>query len=91
MSKAKIAKIRKEIDLADKHIISALTTRFKLLNKIADFKSINKIYDPQRERQILKNIKQEAIDNNLNPRFIKNLYLEILKESKKQLKNILQK
>ncbi|MFA6307643.1 MAG: chorismate mutase [Patescibacteria group bacterium] len=91
MPKDKLAKIRQKIDLADKNIIDALASRFSLLKEIATFKDINKIYDSKREKQILKNVKQKAIDNDLDPKFIKNLYLEILKESKQHLKNILQK
>ena len=89
MSKNNLKKIRKEIDSADKKIIQALALRFKLSKKIAKFKKPNKIYDEPREKQIIKNVLTFAQLKNLNKTFVQKMYKEILKESKKQLTNIL--
>ncbi|OGY94635.1 MAG: hypothetical protein A2406_02300 [Candidatus Komeilibacteria bacterium RIFOXYC1_FULL_37_11] len=89
MIKNNLEKIRKEIDRADQKIIDALALRFKLSKKIARFKNPNKIYDRQREKQIIKNVLTFAQSKNLNKTFIQKIYKEILKESKKQLTNIL--
>ena len=89
MIKNNLEKIRKEIDRADQKIIDALALRFKLSKKIARFKNPNKIYDEPREKQIIKNVLTFAQSKNLNKTFIQKIYKEILKESKKQLTNIL--
>ena len=89
MSKNNLKKIRKEIDSADKKIIQALALRFKLTKKIAKFKKPIKIYDEPREKQIIKNVLTFAQSKNLNKTFSQKIYKEILKESKKQLTNML--
>jgi|GEM_PF-2903525 len=83
--------IRNKIDIIDKRIIKDISLRFKLIEKIAQFKNKNNIYDKKREEQIFKNIKKEAKKYNLNQKFVTNIYNLILKESKKDLKNILNK
>lgn len=91
MSSDNINKIRTKIDLADKQIIKALALRFDLIRDIANFKKSDTIYDASREVEIMSNIKKQAKTENLDPDFIKNIYKQILKESKKQLKYIWQK
>ena len=91
MSQNNINKIREEIDMADKGIIDALAKRFSLTKKIAKFKKPDKIYNIQREKQIVSNITSYTEQANLDSVFIQNIYKQILDESKKQLKNILQK
>lgn len=89
MSKNNLEKIRKEIDQADQKIINALARRFDLTKKIAKFKTSNKIYDGQREKQIITKAMAGGQSQKLNKKFIKKIYSEILKESKKQLRDIL--
>jgi chorismate mutase len=91
MSDNKIAKIRQKIDKADQDIVAALAVRAALIKEVAEFKDFDKIEDSEREENILKTVKNLAENNKLNPEFVKELYVQILNESNKQIKNILQK
>lgn len=50
MSLDKIPKIRQKIDKVDKEIIISLAKRRSLVEKIANFKNINRIKDSKREK-----------------------------------------
>ena len=91
MSDDKIAKIRKKIDQADAQIIDALAFRLELIQEIANYKKIEAIHDAQREKELITKAIILAEQKNIDPEFIKNLYTEILNNSKKEIKNILQK
>jgi len=87
----KIAKIRQEIDKNDSVIIKTLAKRQILITKIAHFKDPKQIRDLEREKEIIANASSLAKKNNLDPKFIENLYKLILKQSKQEIKKLLQK
>lgn len=87
----KIAKIRQKIDEVDQQIINTLALRHNLIKQIANFKDPEKIQDSKREKQIIAGVIDLGEQKNLDSKFIKKLYIQILSESKKQIKNILKK
>ncbi|MBT4209874.1 MAG: hypothetical protein HOE19_03105 [Candidatus Komeilibacteria bacterium] len=91
MSQDKIAKIREKIDEADKLIIKSLAIRLSLMEEVAKCKDPDNIRDFKREIEIKENITLWAKKNNIDPDFIKDLYVKIMAENLKKLKEILQK
>ncbi|MCS7281678.1 MAG: prephenate dehydratase [Desulfobacterota bacterium] len=79
MKEDEIRTLRKKIDGIDKKIIELLDERFKIVLKIGRLKE--RIFDPQREEEILNNLRRHPsylIDAN----FIEKLFGLILKRSK---------
>ena len=77
--------IRDKIDAIDKKLIAILAKRMGFvvdLGKIKKQKDLP-IRDKKREAEMLANIEKTAKKHGLNPLFIKKLYNEILKESRK--------
>ena len=68
-----LKKIREEIDLVDTEIITLLEKRFEIVNKLKDLKLKKDVTDENREEEIL---------NKISSNIIKNIYLEIFKNSK---------
>jgi monofunctional chorismate mutase len=80
-----IKDLRKEIDKVDKKIISLISKRLKLAEKIGKEKkklSLT-IKDKKREEEILKNLLREADKNKISKELIKRLFKEIILESRK--------
>ena len=76
---------RKRIDQIDQEILDLIKKRFNLLPKIIEYKNKKglPIYQPEREKELLKSKKKLAKELNLSEEFIEKLFLEILKESKR--------
>ncbi|MBU0727536.1 chorismate mutase [Patescibacteria group bacterium] len=77
--------IRKQIDEIDKNIIKLLSRRFKLAPKLAKFKKAEglPILDKKRELEVIDKLEKLAKKEGLDLKFIKKLWVEILKESRK--------
>lgn len=73
--------IRKRIDAIDDQIINLLSERIRLAIQTAGLKS--NVEDPAREKEVLERLLSLCGDA-IDPDFIKLIYLEIFKESKKQ-------
>ena len=73
--------IRNEIDSIDKEIVSLLLKRMAANAKVAAYKIENKmpVYDKAREDALLEKI--GALSKDMSP-YTKEIYLEILKQSK---------
>ena len=73
--------IRNEIDSIDKEIVSLLLKRMAASAKVAAYKIENKmpVYDKAREDALLEKI--ESLSMDMSP-YTKEIYLEILKQSK---------
>lgn len=78
-----LKEIRENINKIDKEIIKLLEKRFDLSKKVRAYKISHnkKIYDPVREKEILKKIKED------NPKYGK-YFVEIYKEIMDQSKNL---
>ena len=79
----KLEDCRKEIDGIDRELIDSFIKRMKVSQKIAKIKKSEgmPIYNGEREKEILKNIKETAPDE-YEP-YVEELYMKILELSKK--------
>lgn len=79
----KLEDCRKEIDGIDRELIDSFIKRMKVSQKIAGIKKSEgmPIYNGEREKEILKNIKETAPDE-YEP-YVEELYMKILELSKK--------
>jgi len=78
-------KLRKKIDKIDSRIIELLAKRLEFSRKIGKQKqkASRKIKDGKREKEILTALEKLSEKHALRPVFIKKLYVEVLKESRK--------
>ena len=78
-----IHELRSKIDVIDREIVNLITRRQKLSIEIGDFKKGNglKVYDKNREIEILDKLSKLGKENGVDPKLIYTLYREILKES----------
>ena len=76
-----LKEIRENINKIDEEIIYLLEKRFDLSKKVRDYKISHnkKIYDPEREKEILKKIKE---DNPKYGKYFVKIYQEIMDQSK---------
>ncbi len=80
-----LGKIRDHIDHIDLEIIKLLNERMELGLRAKKFK--NAIYDVERESQVLERLKKYTLSQNvIREGFVKNLFTEIMKESRKHQK-----
>jgi chorismate mutase len=84
-----IKSVRKEIDSIDDEIISLLSKRKGMSQKIAEIKkqSDKPILDQSREQQVMKRLKKLSKEKGLDENFIISLYNIILKNSRDEQKN----
>lgn len=75
----KLEEIRQTIDRLDSRIIQLLNDRMEQALMIRKLKE--RIEDPERERQVLDQIRTNATEL-IHPEFIERIYLDIIKESK---------
>jgi|TARA_B100002003_G_C13916239_1_gene445685 chorismate mutase len=78
--------VRSKIDKLDVKLVRILNKRFKLSNKLIQYKIKNNIAvkDQKRENQILNKNKKLAKKLKLNPSFVEDIFNKVLKESKNQ-------
>ncbi len=76
---------RQKIDATDKKLIALLAERAGLSVKLGKIKKREglPVQDKKREADMLAEIEKTAKKHGLNPLFVKKLYAEILKESRK--------
>lgn len=84
-----LKKLRRQIDQIDNQIVSLLSQRLVLVEKIAHLKtSIDLgIEDKEREKEVLENINKKAEKFNLSTKFIGKVFKLIIRESKRVEKN----
>ena len=80
-----LQKTRKELDKIDNQIVRLISKRMNLVKKLAKYKKKNKIkiYHPEREKEIIKEKTKLAKKLKLSPKFIEDLFKNIIKESKR--------
>ena len=88
MKQNDLKKFREEINKIDKKIINLLCQRLKVVKKIGGYKRKNglRIYDKQREKEMLDNLKKKAEKNCLDKNYLMKLFKIIIKNSKKAQK-----
>ena len=68
LKKAKLSKIRKELDILDDSLIKIIKKRTNLVKRVLALKEKkNQIIDQKRINLILKNIKKKSIKNKIDP------------------------
>ncbi|HEX9649552.1 MAG TPA: bifunctional 3-deoxy-7-phosphoheptulonate synthase/chorismate mutase type II [Cyclobacteriaceae bacterium] len=78
-----LEELREKINIADRDLIEALSTRMKLVEQIGDYKKENNVavFQLERWKEILKSRPEWAKVLGLSPRFIEELYKVIHEES----------
>ncbi len=79
-----IQPIRKEIDAIDTQILSLLAHRRDEVAKVVSLKKTYKIpvFHPEREAELISNVRKLAIQFRMEPDFIEELYRIILENSR---------
>ena len=68
LKKAKLSKIRKELDILDDSLIKIIKKRTNLVKRVLALKEKkNQIVDQKRINLILRNIKNKSIKNKIDP------------------------
>jgi len=75
--------LRKQIDDIDSAIVELLAQRMEVCREVADLKSQTQtaIIQPQRVREVLTTRRQWAIDNDVDPDFVEQLFRILLSET----------
>jgi chorismate mutase len=83
-NKTPVARVRDEIDLADRMIVMLLSHRQELVREVGKWKRERRtsIPDPRREQKILDAILSLAGEARLDPSFLKKLYRTIFEYSR---------
>jgi len=78
--------LRREINEIDDKLIKIVAKRFKVTDKIKDFKIKNNLLmeDNNRELQIMRRVKKQSIKLNLNYQLLQNILRLIINEVKRQ-------
>lgn len=88
-----LLKIRKEIDRLDIKLVEILAQRMSYIPAVAEYKKKHNLKRRQkdREKEIFENLAKRAIELNLSPDFLKDLFKGIIKESHRIEKEIMKK
>ena len=74
--------LRKELDLLDNDLIKLVSKRFKFIEEAAIIKDdISKIRDNDRIEDIIKRLRELAIDNDISPDIVEKLWRFIIELS----------
>ena len=79
LKKKKLNLIRKKLDKLDNSLINLIKKRTLLVKdviKLKDFK--NEIVDKKRINKILNNIKKKSIQNNIDPKITKRIWINMI-------------
>ena len=79
LKKKKLNLIRKKLDKLDNALIKIVKKRTFLVKKFLDLKEYkNEIIDRNRIKKILKNIKIKSVQNNIDPKITKRIWLNMI-------------
>jgi len=79
INKKKLNLIRKKLDKLDNNLIKIIKKRTFLVKKVLELKSYKKeIVDKKRIKKILKNIKIKSIQNKIDPKITKRIWLNMI-------------
>jgi len=76
-----LKKLRREIDQIDKKLLKTLAGRFKITQKVGEYKKKNSLpsIDREREKELFKKCDYLAQKLNLNKKLVKEIFQAILK------------
>lgn len=88
-----LPQLRQKIDLTDKKLVKLLKSRMQLSLEAAKIKKRQNlpIYDPKREIELRKDRVLKAEKYHLSAYFVDRLFLHILRESRRIMKNYFKK
>jgi len=79
LKKKKLNLIRKKLDKLDNSLIKIIKKRTFLVKKVLELKSYKKeIVDKKRIKKILKNIKIKSIQNKIDPKITKRIWVNMI-------------
>ena len=79
LKKAKLSKIRKELDKLDDYLIKIIKKRTNLVKRVLALKERkNQIVDQKRISLILKNIKKKSLKNNIDPKITNKIWKNMI-------------
>jgi len=84
-----IEKFRAQIDIIDQTILELIGKRYAISGRIGEVKkSLNlNVLNKRREKELLSNIKTKARKLNLDAKLIEDVWVRIIKESRRVQKN----
>ena len=93
MTKMDLLKIRKKLDVLDTKLIKILAERMSYIPQVAEYKKENKIkrFQKDREKEIFENLRNKAVELDLNPELLEDLFKRIIKESHRIERGIMKK
>ena len=75
----KLNKLRKKLDILDNSFIILVKKRYNIVNQVLKLKKKrNQIVDKKRINQILKNIKKKSINNKIDPKITKKIWINMI-------------
>tara|TARA_Y100000590_G_C14864839_1_gene692887 strand:+ start:39 stop:329 length:291 start_codon:yes stop_codon:yes gene_type:complete len=75
----KLNKLRKKLDILDNSFIILVKKRNNIVNQVLKLKKKrNQIVDKKRINQILKNIKKKSINNKIDPKITKKIWINMI-------------
>ncbi len=79
LNKIKLKRLRNKLDKLDNSLISILKKRTNLVKQVLSLK-VNKkeIVDRKRINKILKEIKKKSIQNNIDPKITKRIWINMI-------------
>ena len=79
LKKAKLNKIRKELDKLDDSLIKIIKKRTNLVKRVLALKEKkNQIVDQKRINLILRNIKKKSLNNNIDPKITNKIWKNMI-------------
>lgn len=77
---------RKELDKLDGAIVIMLAERFRITREVGKFKKKHNLppLDKAREEAIYKKLRQKAIEKNLDPQMLEDVWKVLMSQSKKE-------
>ncbi|MBD3300745.1 MAG: hypothetical protein GF347_05335 [Candidatus Moranbacteria bacterium] len=88
-----LKEIRKNLDKLDAQLVAIIAERMRFIPEVAKYKQENNIkrYQPQREKQIIKEKRELAKKYDLNPDLIEDIIQRIIKDAHRIEKKIMKK
>ncbi len=79
LKKKKLNILRKKLDILDNSLIKIIKKRTNLVNEVINLKDYKyQIVDKKRINKILKNIKKKSIQNKIDPKITKRIWLNMI-------------
>ena len=79
LKRKKLNIIRRKLDKLDNSLINIIKKRTLLVKEVIKLKDYkNEIVDKKRITKILKNIKKKSIQNNIDPRITKRIWINMI-------------